>query len=140
MTVTDIFNDVLTNAETIALATESTAGHNPDVRIVNLLRLPRDTNTIYFMSVGPTDKVAELAQNNHVAFVTTPIGPKAVRVTDATTTKVADKTEFFNALGAKFPAFSHFDEATKASITVYAATFESAIVITGDGSPVTLNF
>ncbi|WP_125702259.1 pyridoxamine 5'-phosphate oxidase family protein [Lacticaseibacillus daqingensis] len=128
MSVEETYNQLMTTAEMIALATETTAGHTPSVRFVFFLHATDQPNKIYFGTAGTAEKVAELTANPTVSFETAPVNFQTVRVTGAHVTRVSDRSAFFAAMDAKYPSFSRFTPEYRAGMAVYAATFDEAQV------------
>ncbi|WP_268920914.1 pyridoxamine 5'-phosphate oxidase family protein [Secundilactobacillus yichangensis] len=133
MTTKETYTNVLENATNLAVATESLAGHTPNVRTVNFLYFPNESeNTVYFATSKNTDKVKELAANSQISFTTTPMSPQdasTVRVTGADTKMVNDRrSELFEAMDKKYASFKMFDQKARDNMNVYAATFKEAEV------------
>lgn len=133
MTTKETYTYVLENAMNLALATESLAGHTPNVRTVNFLYFPEESeNTVYIATAKDDDKVKEMAANPHVSFTTTPLSVEdssTVRVTGADTKMVNERRdELFVTMDKKYASFSVFDQAARDNMNVYAVTFKEAEV------------
>lgn len=133
MTTKETYTYVLENAMNLALATESLAGHTPNVRTVNFLYFPEESeNTVYVATAKTDDKVKEIAANSHISFTTTPLSVKdasTVRVTGADTKMVNERrNELFVTMDKKYASFSVFDQEARDNMNVYAITFKEAEV------------
>ncbi|WP_179393942.1 pyridoxamine 5'-phosphate oxidase family protein [Lacticaseibacillus absianus] len=128
MSTQETYHDLLANAEMIALATETTAGHTPSVRFVFFMHFPDQANTIYFGTAGTAAKVAELKANPTVSFETVPVNFQTIRVTGAHCEAAADRSAFFAAMDAKYPSFARFSPEYRENMAVFAATFDEAQV------------
>lgn len=133
MTTKETYTYVLENAMNLALATESLAGHTPNVRTVNFLYFPEESeNTVYIATAKNDDKVKEIAANPHVSFTTTPLSVEdssTVRVTGADTKMVNERrNELFVTMDKKYASFSVFDQKARDNMNVYAVTFNEAEV------------
>ena len=64
------YNEILAATNEIALAT--CVNSIPNVRIVSFVRKTERPDVLYFASGRDNQKVAEFAQNNHVAFTSIP--------------------------------------------------------------------
>ncbi|WP_225048229.1 pyridoxamine 5'-phosphate oxidase family protein [Lacticaseibacillus kribbianus] len=128
MSTQETFNQLMTDAEMIALATETTAGHTPSVRFVFFAHDAAQPNVLFFGTAPTADKVAEIAANPVVSFETSPVNFQTVRVTGAKVTAATDRDAFFTAMDAKYPSFARFTPEARAAMHVYAATFTTALV------------
>ncbi|TLQ05147.1 hypothetical protein FEZ51_02600 [Pediococcus stilesii] len=128
MSAKETYNQLMNDAEMIALATETTAGHTPSVRFVFFMHYADQPNTLYFGTAGNAEKVAELTANPTVSFETAPVNFQTVRVTGAHCELVSDRSKFFEAMDAKYPSFSRFTPEDRENMNVYAATFNEALV------------
>lgn len=133
MTTKETYTYVLENAMNLALATESLGGHTPNVRTVNFLYFPEESeNTVYIATAKNDDKVKEIAANPHVSFTTTPLSVEdssTVRVTGADTKMVNERRdELFVTMDKKYASFSVFDQKARDNMNVYAVTFKEAEV------------
>jgi len=122
------FERMMATQTELALATVADGG--PDVRIVNFYYEPQ-TKTLYFSTFTDNIKVAELAQNPHVAFTTLPTGGQGhVRVKNAlaqkSTVPVENHKERFL---AKLPGHIIGIPELLPALTVYEVTFDCADVV-----------
>ena len=142
MATKETYTSELENATNLAIATERGEGHIPSVRTVNFLYFPKQSeNTVYFATSKDTNKVKELAANEHLSFTTTPLSAadsSTVRVIGADT-KVdnSHRDETFEAMDKKYPSFKMFDQKARDNMDIYAVTFKEADVFGKDGGKMT---
>lgn len=130
MTTKDTYKTVLENATNIALATETLEGHTPDVRTVNFLYLPDESeNTVFVATSQDANKVKQLDANHNVSFTTSPLDAGTVRVTGAVAKLDNDrKPAIFDDMDKKYASFKMFDDAARANMNVYAISYNEAEV------------
>ncbi|MTV81761.1 hypothetical protein GM612_03710 [Lactobacillus sp. CRM56-3] len=135
MTTKETYEYVLEHAAGLELATETLAGHTPNVRTVFFVYFPEESeNTIYFTTARETNKVKEITANANVSFTTAPIEAGTVRVTGAKAKRVNDKKpEIFAALDKKCDSFKHLDQVARDDMNAYALTYSEAEVFS-DGT------
>lgn len=127
MSAQSTYEEILTNAEQLALATLTQAGE-PSVRIVNYC-FDAKANTVYVCTNNAATKAAELAAHDTVAFTTTPLNGAAVRVTGAKATLTNDaKPTVLAAMDKKYASFAMFDAQARANMNCYALTYPEAEV------------
>lgn len=141
MSTKENVTSVLENATNLAVATETLDGNTPDVRIVNFLYFPKESeNTVYFSTSKDANKVKEIAANNHVSFTTTPSKAGTVRVTGGEAKLANDsKDKVFEAMDKKYGDFGAFDQKARDNMNIYAVTFKEASVLGQDTGTVTFN-
>lgn len=141
MSTKDTLTNVLENATNLAVATESLNGNTPDVRIVNFLYFPKESeNTVYFSTSKDANKVKQLTANSSTAFTTTPAKEGNVRVTDGEAKLANDsKDKVLDAMGKKYGDASSFDQKARDGMNVYAVTFKEAAVLGQDTGTVSFN-
>jgi uncharacterized pyridoxamine 5'-phosphate oxidase family protein len=141
MSTKDTLINVLENAANIAVATKSVDGKTPNVRIVNFLYFPNESeNTIYFATSKDANKVKELAANGSVAFTTIPAESGIVRVTDGEAKLANDsKDKVLDAMAKKYGDASSFDQKARDGMNNYAVTFKEAAVMGQESGTVSFN-
>lgn len=141
MSTKDTLTNVLKNAANLAVATVSPDGKTPDVRIVNFVYFPDESeNTVYFSTSKDANKVKEITANNCVSFTTTPAKDGNVRVTGAETKLVNDsKDKYFEASNKKYGNLGQFDQKAIDNMNLYAVTFKEATVLGQETGTVSFN-
>ncbi|WP_165815217.1 pyridoxamine 5'-phosphate oxidase family protein [Levilactobacillus bambusae] len=121
-----VFNDIMTNATDLSLATVTEDGH-PDVRIVHFTYLP-ESHQILFITGEKTEKVVELKAHPQVAVTTQAVkGTDAVRIVAATANPVENTAELRATYTAKFPDAAKMIE----NAAMYVIDFTSVTVTAG---------
>lgn len=137
------YERILSAATEIALATS--VDGIPNVRIVNLCRDPNRPETIYFSTYPSSDKVAEFAANDRIAFTTIPRdGTAHVRTRDATVRRsgrsIGDMKALFLEQVPGFDKSLAALEAMGGTLDVYEIRIREAVVVTGFDAPGRVKF
>ncbi|MFD1433278.1 pyridoxamine 5'-phosphate oxidase family protein [Lacticaseibacillus yichunensis] len=116
---------ILTESGQVAVASLTTDGSAPDVRIV-LYTYLKEANTLLFMTAGNANKVAEFAAHDAAAFTTLPIGETndVVRVRAAKINGITPDEAQLAQYMAAFPQTAKY----AAHGTFFALTFSEADV------------
>lgn len=124
------FKRIMENAVELSLATS--VDNVPNVRILTFCYDEQKEGVAYIATYNQSPKTEEFAKNNKVAFTTIPVGPDAVRVTNASIQKseltVHDLKDNFI---RKFPGFQATYDYAGPMMDIYEIHFNEAFVIIG---------
>lgn len=122
-------------AETSDLALATVSGDAPNVRIINFIWDEAD-KVLYFSTFLGTPKIAELAKNGKVSFITVPPQNSRafVRATEATALPSAKPmAEMRETFVHKYPFFAQMFDMGIDQFRLYEVRFDKAVVNLGFG-------
>lgn len=118
---------IINSAAHLAVATLTTDGQAPDVRVV-LGAYDSATAQVIFVSSPQAEKVAEIAAHAQAAFATAPVGQgEFVRVRQAIVQSIPASSAPAAVYNQKFPQSGQY----AAAATYFALSFQQAEVTTG---------
>lgn len=120
---------IINGAANIAVATLTTNGQAPDVRLV-LGAYDEATDQVLFISSTQAEKVAEINAHSQAAFATAPVGQgEFVRVRQATVKQITPTAAQAAVYNKKYPDSAKY----AAQSAFFALTFKQADVVAGGG-------